>query len=502
MIEARPYQEKAVRDTLTHLRMDGKCLIAAPTGSGKTVIASILMENHFHKVCFACERRALVEQAARSFWDNGLLCSIDMAEQRASHHGHVVSSQQTARNRFRKGGYDLIVTDEAHITHGSWSQTLKEEHRDGTPILGLSATPFREGLHELYKNVVNCGTVNSLVGEGYLAPIKVFRCEEVDVAKMRIRSGDYVEEDMAKAAHKATGDVVNTYERLGKGKSAVIFVPSVDEAAYYAKSFGEAGYDFRVVSYRRQDKLQQEENLAAFFRGECGLVNCEMLTRGFDAPHMEYVAMVRPYTKLSPVVQIIGRAMRTNPGKDHAVIADHASNYSAHYESIKWLFEHGVSQLAKAERIDKDRKRDDTPEKKPPHCFKCEYIFASDEGYPCPNCGEERITTFGGVNAGELVEFNPNGRSEPKKIKGKEVTYGDICTLIQTRLGNKIDHNRKAGMAKAIFKDITGRWPKWGVGFTPTYGTVPASTIKAFDDSQSRHRSKKRERRAESVQRG
>ena len=496
--ERREYQETAVKETLKHLWADGKCLIAAPTGSGKTVIAGQLMRDHFKRVYFAAERRQLVEQAARAFWDQGLDVSVDMAEQHAAHGGHVVASQQTARNRFRSGQYDLIITDEAHIRHGSWSEIIERENKNGTPILGLTATPFREGMHEQFKNVVNCGTVNSLVSDGHLCPIKVFRCEEVDVAKMRIRAGDFVEEDMSIAAHKSTGDVIQTYEKLtkehwGERRPAVFFVPSVDEAAYYAQSFGEAGHDFRVVSYRAQDKMVQEDNLDAFFAGKChGLINCEMLTRGFDAPHLQYIGMVRPYTRLSPVVQIIGRLMRKFAGKDFGIAADHASNYSAHFQSIAWLFEHGVSQLQKAERVDKERKRDDSPEKKPPRCHKCGMIFAAGESYPCPNCGAGRITTFGGANPGELTEFaapRPNGKGGTREHRG--VTFGDVCTCIQTRVGNKIDNRKKLGMAKAVYKDITGKWPPWGQEFLPTWGDVPAATIAAFDDSQKRYRSKK-----------
>lgn len=51
-----------------------------------------------------------------------------------------------------------------------------------------------------------------------------------------------------------------------------------------------------------------------------------MLTTGFDAPHVDLIAILRPTESVSLYQQIVGRGLRLAPGKTDCLILDYAGN--------------------------------------------------------------------------------------------------------------------------------------------------------------------------------
>jgi DNA repair protein RadD len=56
------------------------------------------------------------------------------------------------------------------------------------------------------------------------------------------------------------------------------------------------------------------------------LVNVSVLTTGFDAPHVDLIAILRPTESVSLYQQIVGRGLRLAPGKTDCLILDYAGN--------------------------------------------------------------------------------------------------------------------------------------------------------------------------------
>lgn len=56
------------------------------------------------------------------------------------------------------------------------------------------------------------------------------------------------------------------------------------------------------------------------------LVNVAVLTTGFDAPHVDLIAILRPTESISLYQQMIGRGLRLSPGKEDCLILDYAGN--------------------------------------------------------------------------------------------------------------------------------------------------------------------------------
>lgn len=56
------------------------------------------------------------------------------------------------------------------------------------------------------------------------------------------------------------------------------------------------------------------------------LVNVSVLTTGFDAPHVDLIAILRPTESISLYQQIVGRGLRLFRNKSQCIILDYAGN--------------------------------------------------------------------------------------------------------------------------------------------------------------------------------
>jgi hypothetical protein len=99
-----------------------------------------------------------------------------------------------------------------------------------------------------------------------------------------------------------------------------VFTPTVAMAHATAKELSAAGIAAGVVS----GETPRDERLAtydAFRRGTVqALVNCMVLTEGFDAPWADCAVIARPTRSAPLFVQMVGRVLRTWPGKGDALV--------------------------------------------------------------------------------------------------------------------------------------------------------------------------------------
>ncbi|MFN4261769.1 MAG: DEAD/DEAH box helicase [Gemmataceae bacterium] len=103
------------------------------------------------------------------------------------------------------------------------------------------------------------------------------------------------------------------------------------------------------------------------------LCNVNVLTTGFDAPHIDCVALVRPTLSPGLYYQMVGRGFRLHPSKANCLVLDFGGN----------VLRHGpVDQIRVRERA---IGVGDAPAKE---CPECQALIAA--GYAvCPECGYE-----------------------------------------------------------------------------------------------------------------
>lgn len=347
--------DKMTRLYLEHGRPAG--LVVLPTGGGKTVVAAHwLLRNVIAKggrVLWLAHRQSLLRQAFKTFRRLGNLAyperkTLDLIAVSSEFHKwsavspdhHVIfasiQSSVMASNRgfvtellADAGAGAFVVVDEAH--HAVAPQTLKlleEIKTAGVRLLGLTATPIRtdEADQKRLGNLFD-GTVIHQVSRTELSNLGILAVPATETVKTEVN----VEKDMDAAELKYLdryGDLApNVLARLGKNAHrnaliveqyvrnrdkygpTIVFAADTLHAQTLAGEFQKRGVE--KVDYVDYSRKNASEIIDRYVRRELDvIVNVQMLTEGFDAPHTRTVFIARPTRSESLVVQMVGRALR------------------------------------------------------------------------------------------------------------------------------------------------------------------------------------------------
>lgn len=168
--------------------------------------------------------------------------------------------------------------------------------------------------------------MRTLLDSGYLSPLTTAcTSTRIDATDVRMSGGDYVLSDLAKVTDR--DDLVqatcNEIVQIAHDRKRwLVFAVTVQHAENVTSALKLRGINAGIVT-GETPKAEREQTIGAFRRGELRcLVNVAVLTTGFDAPEVDFIALLRA-TK-SPVlyVQIMGRGMRLAPGKQDCLVAD------------------------------------------------------------------------------------------------------------------------------------------------------------------------------------
>jgi len=393
-IQLRGYQNDMLGETRAALRQHRAVLMQAPTGAGKTALAATMLGNASSKgvySLFNVHRLELIEQSAETFERVGIPYGIIAAGFTPNPYAPVqICSIPTLKNRVhrlpRKPG--LIVWDECHhVAAAGWSAifgAFDAKH------VGLSATPTRldgRGLGSWFQHMVRGPSVAWLIENGYLAPYRAFACGMPDLSAVHTRMGDYVRSELSGAMDKPaiTGDAVQHYLRHARGKRFIGFCTSRAHSEHVAEEFRNAGI-MAVHVDGETDKHDRRAAMQGFREGSItGLLNVGLFGEGVDVPAAEVLIDLAPTQSLSNVMQRWGRVLRPSPGKQAALIFDHAGNMMNRDGSPK----HGLPD------DEREWSLDDAPrkagKKKPDGDFpirQCTQCFFVHRPAPqCPQCG-------------------------------------------------------------------------------------------------------------------
>ena len=105
-----------------------------------------------------------------------------------------------------------------------------------------------------------------------------------------------------------------------------MFAVGVDHAHVLRDLLSERGITAGVV-LGSTPKAERDAAIADFRAGRLrALVNCNVLTTGFDVPELDLVAVARPTASTSLHVQMLGRGTRIAAGKRDCLVLDFAGN--------------------------------------------------------------------------------------------------------------------------------------------------------------------------------
>jgi DNA repair protein RadD len=392
-IELYPWQAEAVEALRANIRDDVRNqILASPTGSGKTVIASYLIDECHKKgkrAVFVCDRIPLIDQTSATFDDYGISHGVIQADHwrwRPWEKIQIASAQTLARRKW-PDDVSLIVVDEAHTLHKTVARKIGER---ACVTIGLTATPFTKGLGKHYDRVVTVRTLNQLTADGYLAPFRIFAASEPDMEGAKVVAGEWTEAEAEKRAMPIIGDIVTEYVKHGAGKKFIAFGVNVKHCEEIQKQMMAAGvvcglYTYQTPDAERAEMIRELRKPDSYLSG---LVSVSALAKGFDNPAIEVVIMARPLrSSLAEHIQILGRGLRRDPENPDKLctVLDHAGNCVRFWAAMNDFFENGAPPLDMGRR--KEKKKPESREKEPYKCPKCANVHPPRP--MCPMCGHE-----------------------------------------------------------------------------------------------------------------
>ena len=339
-MQLRPYQESILLETRALMRQGNKSIaIVSATGSGKTILTAYMLKSSAEKGVasfFICHRRELIHQSMAAFKAVGLRFGVVSA---GFHYESAplvkICSISTLIKRWHKIPLPkLIIWDEcAHIAAKSWS-TLYNQMPNAFHI-GLTAVPARldgKGLGDYFKTMVHGPSVAWLIDNGFLSKYRIFAPATANVDGVRTRAGDYVKEELVAAMDKPsiTGCAIREYKKRADGKRAMVFAVSIEHSKHVVGQFQAAGIPAAHVDGETND-IERDAAISSFKSGEIRVLSSvDIFSEGTDIPAVEAAILLRPTQSLSLHLQQLGRVLRRYPGKDCAVILDHAGNTIRH----------------------------------------------------------------------------------------------------------------------------------------------------------------------------
>lgn len=336
-LELRPYQDDLIANARALIRSGvNALLIQSPTGSGKTVLVAKMLQtaaSRGYASWFNVHRRELVKQSVITLTESaGIEVGVVAAGFPGNRHLPIqVCSIGTLKGRRKLlPNPSLIIWDEAHhLAAKSWAEIF--DAYPNAAHIGLTATPERldgTGLGKWFKNIIVGPSTALLIEQGYLSKYRMFAPSLPDLSGVHILGGDYNRKELNAAmnASTVTGDVITHYQKHADGKRMVLFAWSIEASMTMAERFRQAGISAAHVD-GDTDNVTRDGVIEDFKAGRIKVMcNVDLFGEGFDVPAIEAVALLRPTQSLSVYLQQVGRALRPSPGKEYAVILDHAGN--------------------------------------------------------------------------------------------------------------------------------------------------------------------------------
>ncbi|MFZ2873198.1 MAG: DEAD/DEAH box helicase family protein [Phycisphaerales bacterium] len=399
-MELRPYQSEAIAAVYEHLRArdDNPCVVI-PTGGGKTpVIATICRDAVTRwngRVVILAHVKELLEQAA----DKLRLIAPDVpvgiysAGLKRKDLGYAVTIagiQSIWKKACDLGPVDLVIVDEAHMVpaedDGMYRQFIADAKvvNPHVRIIGLTATPYRlkSGPICAAENILNhvCFEVGvrELIVQGFLSPLRTKAgLQKVSTDDLHVRAGEFVASELEDLMDKdglVEGACAEIVEHTKDRNATLIFASGIRHGQHIvevlkAKHGVECGFVSGDTPAGARSAI-----LGRFRAGELRyLCNMNVLTTGFDAPHIDCVALVRPTMSPGLYYQMVGRGFRLHPGKADCLVLDFGGN----------VLRHGPVDAVRLDTF--DRGEGEAPAKE---CPQCQALIAA--GYQtCPQCGHQ-----------------------------------------------------------------------------------------------------------------
>lgn len=356
MYKLRDYQQEAVNAAIKYFQKKrDPAMIVLPTGAGKSLVIAELARIAKGRVLVLAHVKELVEQNYEKYKSYGLDAGIFSASlgkkdwNQKAIFGSVQSVARAPNNFFNE--FSILVIDECHRVAEEGATQYQEiikkllERNPKLCILGLTATPYRLGVGWIYEYSHN-GEIKTtqkrffkqcvfelplayMIKNKFLTmPVKIdipVTCYDFSELSEKNRMYTTAEvEELLKHQKRLTPlivkNIIDISERFNR-QGVMIFSSTVkhaEEIMTYLPS------DNARIVLGDTDIGERNEIVDDFKKKKFKyLVNVSVLTTGFDAPHVDVIAILRPTESNSLYQQIVGRGLRLSEDKKDCFILDY-----------------------------------------------------------------------------------------------------------------------------------------------------------------------------------
>ena len=362
----RAYQKdicKSVREAFGKHR---SVMMQMPTGTGKTVVLVSLVRQYLDldlrndpdggcRVLIVAHRIELIEQMGEHLERHGIDYGVMAGSKKAKGLKPVmVASIQTLNATISTINSTLspsfIIIDEAHHAVAKTYRLLWDAWPEAR-FLGLTATPYRlsgEGFTDLFDVLVDSWTVKRFIAEGWLSAFDYYAIRPesdeqklIDSLKKRGADGDFQMKELHDTLDVAPciERLFESFERLAFDKKGIVYAIDIAHAEHIAEHYREQGVNALALSSMTAMK-ERKEAVEAFRASRVMehtqllkekpiqvLVSVDLFSEGFDCPDVEFIQLARPTLSLAKYLQMVGRGLRPNKGKECCTMIDNVGLY-------------------------------------------------------------------------------------------------------------------------------------------------------------------------------
>jgi len=355
----RSYQRDALEAAQRHISESfDSFVIEAATGAGKSHIIAALSEWLWNvsgkRVLCLAPSKELIEQNHKKFLATGHPASIfsSSAGQKSLRHHVVFGTPGTVINALdRFANFAAVIVDECHGITPTIKKIIADLKKKNPKlrVVGFTATPYRMNTGYIYKinmdgtptdhdgyytKLIYSIQARELIAMGYLTPPTTEATSEhyataaLEVNRMGKFDAAEVERAFEGHGRKTAYIVADVVRFSANRKGVLLFAATVQHAQEILSSLPP--HNSAIVT-GITGKREREKILADFHARRIKyLVNVAVLTTGFDAPHVDVIALLRATESASLLQQIIGRGLRLSEGKRDCLILDYAENIERH----------------------------------------------------------------------------------------------------------------------------------------------------------------------------
>ena len=422
----RTWQQKIIDTFPLITKQNRRFILKAPTGAGKTVLASEIISRFYKdkKVIILCHRLVLLEQLVNALSKNHSVHKLAISDKGPAFEGYDVllsthmRGKEVLADAITKA--DLVIVDEAHrvspngLGYKWFLDGFEKQGKPSAQFMGLTASPERrtgdqrDQLNLAFDAIIDCANIDDLISEGVLVQ-PIYRphfVHDLNLDSIDISSGDFPVNALAPEIIRSSmiDYALWSYheERLNVSPTPISawFCAGMEAAEATLQAIRESGIEAALVTADTPLK-ERMKLLAAHEDGSIeAMVSVGVLAEGWDNPNCNIIVHLRP--TLSKVLwgQSVGRGLRSAPGKEKCVVIDVSSNWSTFgpVEKLEWsLWSHRRSYMQYMNRFNWIGQQQDDEEasetyllckNEMPNGVRCSHIYLKNayENETCPVC--------------------------------------------------------------------------------------------------------------------